>query len=144
MLKLHGFPVSNYTNMVELALLEKGLPFKYVLTFPEPTPAFLARSPRGKVPFLDTPQGFINEASVILEYLEDVDPTRRLLPEQPQARATVRALMKEIELYIELPARSCFLPQPTRRQAPDLPDQSGPQTQRSTAKARPEIPRFHF
>ncbi len=108
MLKLHGFPVSNYTNMVELALLEKGLPFEYVLTFPEPTPAFLARSPRGKVPFLSTPQGFINEASVILEYLEDVDPTRRLLPENPQARATARALMKEIELYIELPARSCF------------------------------------
>jgi glutathione S-transferase len=50
MLKLYGFPVSNYTNMVELALLEKGLPFEYVLTFPEQTPEFLARSPRGKVP----------------------------------------------------------------------------------------------
>jgi glutathione S-transferase len=108
MLELHGFPVSNYTNMVELALREKGMPFEYVLTFPEPTPAFLARSPRGKVPYLSTPDGFINEASVILEYLEDVDATRRLLPRDPQARATVRALMKEIELYIELPARSCF------------------------------------
>jgi glutathione S-transferase len=94
--------------MVELALLEKGLPFEYVLTFPEPTPEFLARSPRGKVPLLSTPQGYINEASVILDYLEDIGPARRLLPEDPQARATVRALMKEIELYIELPARSCF------------------------------------
>jgi glutathione S-transferase len=108
MLKLYGFPVSNYTNMVELALLEKGLPFEYVLTFPEPTPEFLARSPRGKVPFLGTPDGFINEANVILDYLEHVDASRRLLPEQPRARANVRALMKEIELYIELPARSCF------------------------------------
>jgi glutathione S-transferase len=108
MLKLYGFPVSNYTNMVELALLEKGLPFEYVLTFPEQTPEFLARSPRGKVPFLGTPQGFINEADAILDYLEDIGPARRLLPEDPQARATVRALMKEIELYIELPARSCF------------------------------------
>jgi hypothetical protein len=26
MLKLYGFPVSNYTNMVELALLEKDCP----------------------------------------------------------------------------------------------------------------------
>ncbi len=102
------FPVSNYTNMVELALLEKGLPFEYVLTFPEQTPEFLARSPRGKVPFLGTPQGFINEADAILDYLEDIGPARRLLPEDPQARATVRALMKEIELYIELPARTCF------------------------------------
>jgi glutathione S-transferase len=93
---------------VELALLEKGLPFEYVLTFPEPMPEFLARSPRGKVPFLGTPQGYINEASVILDYLEDIGPARRLLPEDPHARATVRALMKEIELYIELPARTCF------------------------------------
>jgi len=108
MLKLYGFPVSNYTNMVELALLEKGLPFEYVLTFPEQTPEFLARSPRGKVPFLGTPQGFINEASVILDYLEDDGKGKRLLPEDPQARAAVRALMKEIELYVELPARSCF------------------------------------
>jgi glutathione S-transferase len=108
MLKLHGFPVSNYTNMVELALLEKGLPFEYVLTFPEQTEGFLARSPRGKVPFLATPQGHLNEASVILDYLEDTGQGRPLLPADPYARATVRALMKEIELYIELPARSCF------------------------------------
>ena len=108
MLKLYGFPVSNYTNMVELALLEKELPFEYVLTFPEQTPEFLGRSPRGKVPFLGTPQGFINEADAILDSREDIGPARRLLPEDPQARATVRALMKEIELYIELPARSCF------------------------------------
>src|SRR5512137_278880 len=108
MLKLYGFPVSNYANMVELALLEKGVPFEYVLTFPEQTPEFLARSPRGKVPFLGTAQGFINEAKVILDYLEDTGQGKPLLPQDPYARATVRALMKEIELYIELPARSCF------------------------------------
>ena len=108
MLKLHGFPVSNYTNMVELALVEKGLPFEYVLTFPEQTEGFLARSPRGKVPFLATPQGHLNEASVILDYLEDLGQGKPLLPADPYARATVRALMKEIELYIELPARACF------------------------------------
>ncbi len=108
MFKLHGFPVSNYTNMVELALLEKGIPYEYVLTFPEQTPGFLGRSPRGKVPFLATPHGDLSEASVILEYLEDRGQGKPLLPVDPYARATVRALIKEIELYIELPARSCF------------------------------------
>jgi len=108
MFKLHGFPVSNYTNMVELALLEKGLPYEYVLTFPEQTPGFLGRSPRGKVPFLGTPHGYLSEASVILEYLEDQGQGKPLLPADAYARATVRALIKEIELYIELPARSCF------------------------------------
>ena len=30
MLKLYGFCVSNYYNMVKLALLEKGLPFEEI------------------------------------------------------------------------------------------------------------------
>lgn len=106
--KLHGFPVSNYVNMVQLALLEKGLPFDYVLAFPDQSAEFLAKSPRGKVPVLETPQGFINEANVILEYLEETGTGKPLLPPEPYARAYVRSLMKEIELYIELPARSCF------------------------------------
>ncbi len=108
MLKLHGFPVSNYTNMVAFALLEKGVPFEYLLTMPEQGPEFLARSPRGKVPFLETPQGYINETSVILDYLEDAGQGKPLLPQDPYERAVARALMKEIEIYIELPARSCF------------------------------------
>lgn len=108
MLKLHGFQVSNYANMVQLALLEKGIPFEYVHCVPDQSPAFLAKSPRGKVPVLETPQGCINEASVILEYLEDAHPGTALLPADPQARAFVRSLMKEVELYVELPARACF------------------------------------
>ena len=108
MLKLHGFPVSNYTNMVELALLEKGIPYEYVLTMPSQSLEFLAVSPRGKVPVLVTPEGPVNETDAILEYLEDLGQGRPLLPKDPHARAAVRALMKEIELYIEWPARSCF------------------------------------
>ena len=108
MLKLYGFPVSNYTNMVELALLEKGLPYEYVLTFPAQTPEFLAKSPRGKVPALGTPKGFLSETNVILEYLEDSGEGTPLMPADPYSRATVRGLMQEIELYIELPARTCF------------------------------------
>ena len=109
MLKLYGFPVSNYANMVQLALMEKGIAYEYVLTFPTQTPEFLAKSPRGKVPCLETPHGFLNEASVILEYLEDCGAGKALLPSDPYAKARARALMKEIELYIELPARSCFM-----------------------------------
>jgi glutathione S-transferase len=108
MLKLHGFPVSNYTNMVELALLEKGVAYEYVLTYPSQTDEFLAISPRGKVPALGTPQGPINETDAILDYLEERGEGRPLIPNDPYARAQVRTLIKEIELYIELPARSCF------------------------------------
>lgn len=108
MLRLHGFAVSNYFNMVKLALLEKGIPFEINTVRGGQSPEFLAISPRGKVPCLETPDGFISETSVILEYLEETQGGKPLLPSDPYQRARVRALTKEIELYIELPARSCY------------------------------------
>jgi len=108
MLKLYGFPVSNYYNMVKLALLEKGLPFEEVPFYAGQSPEALAISPRGKIPVLGVEQGFINETGVILEYIEQTQPGPALLPSDPFQRAQVLALAKEIELYIELPARACF------------------------------------
>lgn len=108
MLKLYGFSVSNYYNMVKLALLEKGLPFEEVPFFAGQTPEALAISPRGKVPVLGVEQGYINETSVILEYIEQTQGGKPLLPADPFERAQALALAREIELYIELPARACY------------------------------------
>jgi glutathione S-transferase len=108
MIKLYGFSVSNYYNMVKLALLEKGLPFEEVPFYGGTTPEALAISPRGKVPVLHVEQGFINETSIILEYLEQNHNGTPLLPNDPFERAQVLALAREIELYIELPARACY------------------------------------
>lgn len=108
MLELYGFSVSNYYNMVKLALLEKGLPYKEVPFYGNQEAATLVISPRGKVPVLRVEQGFINETSVILEYLEQTQQGQPLLPAEPFARAQVLALAREIELYIELPARACY------------------------------------
>ena len=108
MLKLYGFSVSNYYNMVKLALLEKGLPFEEVLFYPGPSPEALTISPRGKVPVLGVEQGFVNETAIILEYIEQSQKGMPLLPGDPFERAQVLALAKEIELYIELPGRMCY------------------------------------
>jgi len=108
MLKLYGFAVSNYYNMVKLALLEKDLPFEEVPFYAGQSPEAQAISPRGKVPVLGTPQGFVNETAVILPYIDDTQPGVKLLPADPFQRARVLALAKEIELYIELPARASF------------------------------------
>lgn len=109
MIRLHGFPVSNYVNMVHWALLEKGIDFEYAQAFPDQTGVFLARSPRGKVPCLETEHGFLSEASVILEYLEQRFPERPLLPADAFGRAKIREMMKTLELYVELPARTCYV-----------------------------------
>lgn len=108
MLKLYGFSVSNYYNMVKLALLEKGLPFEEVTFYPAQTAESLAISPRGKVPVLGVDAGFINETAIILEYLEQTQKGVPLLPSDPFERAQVLAIAKEIELYIELPGRACY------------------------------------
>gem|GEM_PF-6930648 len=108
MLKLYGFAVSNYYNMVKLALLEKGLPFEEVAFFAGKTPEALVVSPCGKVPVLGVEQGYVNETSVILDYIEQTQPGPKLLPTDPFERAQVLAIAKEIELYIELPARTCY------------------------------------
>ena len=108
MLKLYGFSVSNYYNMVKLALLEKGLPFEEVTFYPAQTAESLAISPRGKVPVLGVDAGFINETTIILEYLEQTLKGTPLLPSDPVERAQVLAIAKEIERYIELPGRACY------------------------------------
>ena len=108
MFKLYGFAVSNYYNMVKLALLEKGLPFEEVTFYPTQTPESLAISPRGKVPVLGVDAGYINETAIILEYLEQSQQGTPLLPSDPFERAQVLAIAKEIELYIELPGRACY------------------------------------
>jgi len=108
MLKLYGFPISNYYNMVKMALLEKGIPFEEVTVKPNQDESYLAKSPMGKVPVLETEQGFISETDAILDYLEELDSSTPLLPADAFARAKVRELTKEVELYIELPARSCY------------------------------------
>ena len=107
MLKLYGFDVSNYYNMIKLAMALKGIDYEAVMTYPNQTPEYLAISPTGKVPALQTDQGVLVETNVILEYLDDISPKTPLYPVDPFANAKVKELVKLIELYIELPARRC-------------------------------------
>lgn len=108
MVKLYGFAISNYFNMVKMALIEKGIDYEVVEVKPSQDAEFLTISPMGKVPVLGTDNGLISETDVIFDYLEDLGEGPSLMPESAYEKAKVRELIKEIELYIELPARSCF------------------------------------
>jgi len=110
MLKLCGFHISNYHNKVRIALLEKGVPFEEDAGCrPSQQDGFLARSPIGKVPFLELDGGRrLAESDVIVEYLEDAYPQKPLLPKDPFERAKVRELVKFIELHLELVARRLY------------------------------------
>lgn len=109
MLKLHGFSSSNYYNVPKLALLEKGVPFEEVVSYtgvgPKYKPEYLDKSPLGKVPALETAEGYISESRAILEYIERAHPQPSLLPATPFGSAKVQELSQFIELYFELVAR---------------------------------------
>jgi glutathione S-transferase len=110
MLKLCGFHISNYHNKVRIALLEKGVPFEEDSTCtPSQKDEFVARSPMGKVPFLELDDGRrLAESEVIAEYLEEAYPQKPLLPKDPFERAKVRELVTVMELHLELPARRLY------------------------------------
>jgi glutathione S-transferase len=110
MLKLCGFHISNYHNKVRLALLEKGVEFEEDAGCrPSQSEEFLARTPVGKVPFLELDGGRrLSESQVICEYLEDAYPQKPLYPKEPFARAKVRELIDFIELHVELVARRLY------------------------------------
>ncbi|MEX2480270.1 MAG: glutathione S-transferase [Gammaproteobacteria bacterium] len=105
MIKLHGFAVSNYYNMVKFALLEKGLEFAEVQAMPSQEADYKCKSPMGKVPCMETEQGCLSETNVMLDYIESLEPAPALVPADAFAAAKVREMAKVIELYIELPAR---------------------------------------
>jgi glutathione S-transferase len=109
MLRLYGFSSSNYYNVVKLALLEKGLAFDEVRTYTgadeQHQPEYLEKSPLGKVPCLETDDGFISESRCIVDYLEQAYPQHPLYPAGAFARAKLLELTQIIDLYLELAAR---------------------------------------
>ena len=107
MLKLYGFDVSNYHNMLKLAFDLKDVEYEAVLTYPNQTPEYLAICPTGKVPALQTDEGVLIETNVIMEYIDGLSADNPLYPASAYDRARVKELVKMIELYIELPARRC-------------------------------------
>lgn len=108
MIKLHGFPASNYFNMVKLALIEKGVPYEDVRVFTGQSEDMLSKSAMGKVPFLETDRGFVSETAVILDYIDETQSGPSFYPADAFDKSRVRELIKYTELYLELPARRCY------------------------------------
>ncbi len=105
-MKLHGLAVSNYYNIVKLALLEKHLRFEEVRVPPSDDPEFLLHSPMGKIPFLQHGDFFLSESQAILFYLELYKPGPRLFPLDPAVSGLTQQVHQFIDLYIDPPARS--------------------------------------
>ena len=108
MIKLYGMPLSNYYNMIKCVLIEKGMAFEEVLVKPNQEADYLSKSPMGKVPCIETEQGFLSETTVIINYIDALGEGPSFYPADPFERAKVEELIHNMELYIELPARRLY------------------------------------
>ena len=80
MITLHGFPYSNYYNIVKHVLLYKDIPFVEDIQYGG-TDEYLAISPAGKIPAMTVEDGVaLSESSVCCDYLEETYPDKPLYP----------------------------------------------------------------
>jgi maleylacetoacetate isomerase len=96
-LLLHGYFRSSAAWRVRIALELKGLAcgqaFRHLRRNEQAAPDFLAMNPQGLVPALEVAgQGVLTQSLAIVEWLEETQPDRKLLPADPWGRARVRSL----------------------------------------------------
>ena len=113
-MKLYGNEISSATSRVRIALAWKGLSAE-----PQPIgilgagaenrqPGYLAVNPQGLVPALVSEEGvLITQSLAIVEYLEELHPEPRLLPQDPVERAFARSLALSVaaEIHALMPPR---------------------------------------
>ena len=103
MLILYAHPFSSYSWKAQIALDEKGIDFDYRNVdpeFPEHGEQLHALWPVGKFPLLVDGDRTLFETSIIIEYLDRVQPEPRLIPADPDAALRVRQLDRVFDLHV--------------------------------------------
>lgn len=90
-MKLFLFPTSPFSRKVRIFLREKNIPCEEVAPGPASGGHLADHNPLGKVPALVLDDGTdLFDSVVIVEYLDAMWPSPRLIPEPPAERALVR------------------------------------------------------
>ena len=97
-MKLYSYFRSSAAYRVRIALNLKGLAYDIVPVHltrgggDQLTPAYRQLNPQALVPLLQDAGRLLTQSLAIIEYLDEVHPQPPLLPQEPLARARVRAL----------------------------------------------------
>jgi glutathione S-transferase len=96
-LTVDTFWISPYAYSAYVALAEKKVPFSTEVVALENkaqrTPEYRKRTITARVPALKHGDFWLAESSAIVEYLEDVFPTPRIMPADPKEKARARQIM---------------------------------------------------
>lgn len=103
MLILYAHPFSSYSWKAQIALDEKGVDFDYRNVdpeFPQHGEQLRALWPVGKFPLLVDGDRAVFETSIIIEYLDRVQPEPHLIPADPDAALRVRQMDRVFDLHV--------------------------------------------
>ncbi|BBB07005.1 glutathione S-transferase family protein [Sphingopyxis sp. EG6] len=103
MLILYAHPFSSYSWKAQIALDEKGIDYDYRSVdpeYPEHGEQLRALWPVGKFPLLVDGDRTLFETSIIIEYLDRVQPEPRLIPADPDAALRVRQMDRVFDLHV--------------------------------------------
>jgi glutathione S-transferase/GST-like protein len=87
-----------------LALMEKGVAFGShyldLLNFDQHQPDYLAINPQGTIPAMRHGDRVLTESTAIMEYVDEVFPGPKLMPENPVDRWRIRWWMKFLDQWL--------------------------------------------
>ncbi|GME25496.1 putative glutathione transferase [Neofusicoccum parvum] len=100
-LKLFGSCFCPFVQRVWISLEYKDIPYQYIEVDPYKKPqSLLEVNPRGLVPALRHGDWGCYESTVLMEYLEDIDVGRPLMPSNPKIRADSRLWSDHINRHL--------------------------------------------
>ncbi|HET9716995.1 MAG TPA: glutathione S-transferase family protein [Pseudolabrys sp.] len=108
---LYNAPQSTCSQRVRFVFNAKKLPFDEIklnlLEGDQLKPSYLKLNPNGVVPTLDHDGSIVIDSTVIMQYLDEIEPAEPFVPEDPAARARMRALLHFMD---EMPAAAVRIP----------------------------------
>lgn len=100
-MKLYHNAMSSCSQKVRMALAEKGLAFESCIMDLQKgdqfDPAYVRLNPSALVPTLEHGGNIYVESTLIIEYLDDLQPQPALTPADPELRYRMRYLLRQID-----------------------------------------------
>ncbi len=106
---IYGSPLSPFVARVILACDHKGIAYDIVM--PEgglKTPEFLSMNPFGKIPTIKAGGTTLYESDVIVPFLDESHPKKKVIPASAAAAGKARLIAKISDLYVQAPALQLF------------------------------------
>jgi len=100
-MKLYNADLSPFTGRVRMQIRAKGLENEIEIAARPELDLYKAITPIGKIPCLDTGEGFhLPESETIAEFIEDSFPTPSLRGQTPLSKAKVRLFARLTDIYV--------------------------------------------